>query len=369
VQARGEVPMPSQSEVRWSQLKVGLIVLASLAVLCVLIFLMTSASGTTLFAKKLRVTGYFDNASGLKSGAPVALDGVTIGEVKHVLITTDPARRLTPVKVVMELSPRFQTSLHKDSVASLQTTGVIGDTMVDITSLAATGPQLENGDELKTHDSPSIQDVIKSSQATIGSLNEILAKLNHISGTIDSGQGSAGKLINDPALYDQAVSAVHQLNTLAMGLNQGRGSAGKLLTDDTVYNNLKDTTAKLDSIATGLSAGKGSAGKLLTDDTLYDNLNKTVTQMNGLLAQINSGQGGLGLILKNQEFAAHLNDTMTKLDQLLAGVSEGKGTLGKLATDDTAYRNLNELLTQSTQLMTMIRQDPRKYLTIHMKIF
>ena len=48
---------------------------------------------------------------------------------------------------------------------------------------------------------------------------------------------------------------------------------------------------------------------------------------------------------------------------------QGKGTLGKLATDDQAYANLNKLLTQSTLLVDTIRADPKKYLTIHLKIF
>jgi len=54
---------------------------------------------------------------------------------------------------------------------------------------------------------------------------------------------------------------------------------------------------------------------------------------------------------------------------LLANVNQGKGTLGKLATDDQAYTNVNKLLSASTDLVTTIKQDPKKYLTIHMKIF
>ena len=60
---------------------------------------------------------------------------------------------------------------------------------------------------------------------------------------------------------------------------------------------------------------------------------------------------------------------MSQVDTLIAGVNQGKGTLGKLANDDQAYTNLNKLLTASTDLVTTIRQDPKKYLTIHMKIF
>ena len=85
--------MPSQQEVKWSQLKVGLIVLVSVLLLSTLLFLMSSASGMGLFTTKMTVTSYFPNANGLKIGAAVSLQGVTIGEVKHVDITTDDGHK------------------------------------------------------------------------------------------------------------------------------------------------------------------------------------------------------------------------------------------------------------------------------------
>jgi phospholipid/cholesterol/gamma-HCH transport system substrate-binding protein len=361
--------MPSQAEVRWSQLKVGAIVLVSTLLLCGLLFLMTSAAGIGFFQKRIVIHSFFDNASGVKAGAPVSLEGVTIGEVYRVEITTDPTHKLTPVEVVMKVSPHFRSYLHKDSVVYLETTGVLGDTVVDISSSHATGPPVENGDQLPTKDVPSIQDVVASSQATIQNLNSIMPKLNDIATSLDSDKGSAGKLINDPELYNRAVGTINQLQTLATNLNKGRGSAGKFLTDDSVYNNLKDTTARLDSLATGLSTGKGSAGKLLTDDTLYNNLNKTLDQTNAILAQVNSGKGGLGLLIKDQAFADHLNGTVSNLDRLLTEINEGKGTIGKLAKDDAAYNNLNALLKNTNEFVVALRADPKKYLTIHMKIF
>ena len=68
-------------------------------------------------------------------------------------------------------------------------------------------------------------------------------------------------------------------------------------------------------------------------------------------------------------FAKRLRETVDETHTLLANVNEGKGTLGKLATDDTAYTNLNKTLSSSTDLITAIRQDPKKYLVIHLKIF
>jgi phospholipid/cholesterol/gamma-HCH transport system substrate-binding protein len=350
--------MPSQQEVKWSQLKVGVIVTISVALLCTLLFLMTSSSGMGLFSKKIIVTTYFENSGGVKPGAAVNLEGVTIGEVTRVEIVTDPKRKLTPVKVVMRLDPKYRNDLHEDSRASLS-----------ISSQTAVGPELKTGDELKTINEPSLQDVVKQGQGTVESLNLILAKMNAIVDSIQKGQGTAGKLITDPQLYNEATDTVAQLHTLTVNLNSGKGSVGKLMHDDELYDHLNDTAAKLDSIATHLSNGKGSAGKLLTDDQLYDNLNSTLKHANSILAEADAGKGSLGILIKDPAFANKLTQTVDKLDTLLGNVNSGKGTLGKLANDDTAYANLNKLLNASTDLVTTIRSDPKKYLTIHLKIF
>jgi phospholipid/cholesterol/gamma-HCH transport system substrate-binding protein len=361
--------MPSQQEVRWSQLKIGVIVLVAAVVLTTLLFLMTSASGLGLFSHKLTITTYFENSAGLKVGAAVNLQGVTIGTVKTITVVTAPERKLTPVQVVMKLDSKYQTSLRKDSTAALTTVGVLGDTVVDINSQVATGPQLQDGDELKTLETPSLTDVVKASQGTIESLNVILAKMNTIVDNLQSGKGSVGQLINNPDLYNKATKTVDELNKLEEGLNAGRGSVGKLMTDDTMYNRLNDAAGKLNDIANALNSGKGSAGKLLKDEALYNNANASLAHLNSILADADAGKGSLGMLIKDPTFAKNLNDAVTKTDTLITAISEGKGTLGKLMTDDTTSTNLNNLLTESTKLVTTIRQDPKKYLTIHMKIF
>ncbi|WP_353068144.1 MlaD family protein [Tunturibacter empetritectus] len=361
--------MPSQQEVRWSQLKVGVIVLISTVVLVTLLFLMTSSSGLGIFSHKLTVVTFFENSAGLKTGAAVNLEGVTIGTVKSVTIDNSPEHKLTPVKVVMKMNEKFATNLKKDSKASLSTVGVLGDTVVDINSQFAVGPLLQDGDVLKTLETPSLTDVVKASQGTIESLNVILAKMNIIVDNIQSGKGSIGQLINNPDLYNKANNTVDELLKLEKNINAGRGSIGKLMTDDTLYNRLNGTVAKLQDIADGIDSGKGTAGKLLKDDTLYKNLNSTLAHANSLLADADAGKGGLGLMLKDPKFRQDLSNTLTQVNTLVSGVNDGRGTLGKLVKDDAAYTNLNKLLVASTDLVTTIRSDPKKYLTIHLKIF
>ena len=362
--------MPSQQEVRWSQLKVGVIVLVSVVILTTLLFLMTSASGLGMFSHKIAVTTYFENSAGLKDGAAVNLQGVTIGNVKSVTVVTAPERKLTPVQVVMKLDSKFASSLHTDSTAALTTVGVLGDTVVDINSQVATGPPLRDGDELKTLETPSIQDVVKASQGTIESLNVILAKLNTVVDNLESGKGSFGQLLTNPDLYNKFTASADEVHKLTVKLNSNDNTVGKFFNDNAeMYNRLNDAIGRVDDVTKNLQSGKGSAGKLLTDESMYDNLNKSLANLNSILADAQAGKGSAGMLLKDPTLAKNLTDVVAKTDALVTSISEGKGTLGKLVTDDMLYSNTNKLLTGSTDLVTAIRKDPKKYLTIHMKIF
>jgi phospholipid/cholesterol/gamma-HCH transport system substrate-binding protein len=358
--------VPSQQEVQWSQLKVGVLVIVALAALTALIFLMSGSTGG-IFSRKITLRSYFENSAGLKNGAPVNLEGVTIGTVTDIKIA--PARKLTPVEVTMKIGSKYRTAVHTDSTSSLETIGVLGDTVVDINSKTATGPAVQNNAELKTNETPNLSDVIKSSQGTIEQLNTILAKVDHLADSLNSTKGSIGELINSPDLYNKAVATLNELSQLVDTVANGKGSIGKLVADDTLYNHINDTVAKLDKMSTELDEGKGTLGKLLKDETLANNLSQSVANANKLLADINAGKGGLGMIAKDPQFAAKLRDTVDKLDSVLNRVDSGEGTVGQLVRNPSLYNNLDQSLTETRGLIAAIRENPKKYLTFHVKIF
>lgn len=340
--------------------------MVALAALTALIFLMTGSTGG-VFTGKLTLRSYFENAAGVKVGAPVNLEGVTIGNVTQVQIV--PSRKLTPVEVTMKIGAKFKEAVHNDSTSSLETIGVLGDTVVDINSKHATGPAIENNSELKTNETPNLSDVIKSSQGTIEQLNTILAKVDNLADSLNSSKGSIGSLINSPELYNKAVATVNQLSQLVETVANGKGSIGKLIADETLYNHINGIVAKLDKMSTGIDEGKGTLGKLLKDEALANNLSQSVANTNKLLADINAGKGGLGMIAKDPQFAAKLRDSVDKLDAVLQKVDSGQGTIGQLVVNPSLYNNLDQTMTESRGLIAAIREDPKKYLTFHVKVF
>jgi phospholipid/cholesterol/gamma-HCH transport system substrate-binding protein len=358
--------LPSQQEVQWSQLKVGVVVIIALGALTALVFLMSGSTGG-FFTGKITLRSYFENAAGIKVGAPVNLEGVTIGNVKAIRIV--PSRKLTPVEVTMKISKKYLDALHTDSKAGLDTVGVLGDTVLDIDSKHAVGPVVKEGDELGTTENPNLSDVIKSSQGTIEQLNTILAKVDTLVDSLTTGKGSIGQLINNPDLYNKANATVDELQKVARTVSSGKGTIGKLLTDESLYNHLNATTAKLDHITEEIDNGQGTVGKLLKDQTLYNNLNQTVNNANQLLAEINKGQGTLGMLAKDPKFEQKFRDTVDRLDSILSRVDSGEGTMGQLVRNPSVYNNADQMLTESRNLVTSIRENPKKYLTFHVKVF
>ena len=358
--------MPSRKEIQWSQLRVGALVLVAMAVLVGLVFLTSRATGGP-FSRKIVLRAYFANAAGLKNGAPVTLQGVTIGNVTRIRVV--PQRNPTPVEVTMRVGSDYLYDLHNDSPAAIAQAGVLGDSYVDIDSSRATGPQPANNAELPAAQSPTIQSVISSSHESIEQVTLLIKKLQALADSLNGKKGTVGALINDPAYFAKISRITDNLEKVSGALGNTHGTLGKLINDDTLYNSASSAVARLNDITTGIEEGKGTAGKLLKDEALYNNLNSTVTNANQLLADVNAGKGSLGKLAKDPALAQKLDDTVTRLDSLLQGIDEGKGTIGQLMQNRSLYDHADTTMDQAQQLIKAIRQDPKKYFVIRLKIF
>jgi len=359
--------VPSDKQVKWSQLRVGVTVLVALITLAVLTFLMTGTGG--LFTKKILLRAYVDNAGGLRVGAPVRLEGVDIGNVTRIRVVRDSKRILAPVEIVMKVTTRYQETMNKGCQVLLTTAGVLGEVFVDMDCRGATGGPIQTGDELPTKDVPQLQDVVRAGQGTLQNVDTLVKRLDSIISYIQSGKGSIGKVIYDQSLFDRANAMLTQLQEVVGQVNSPNGTIGKLINSDELYNKANAAIDSINKIIDQVNSGQGTIGKFLKDPTLYDNANKATAQANQLMTDINSGKGTIGRLAKDEALAKKIDNTITRLNSIADRLDKGEGTAGKFLVDPSLYNNADKLLVETRDLIAAIRKDPKKYLTIHLKLF
>jgi len=356
--------LPSQKQLKWSQLKVGIVVVVASLTLATLIVLM---SGGGMFTSKIILKSYFPDASGLAIGAPVRLSGVDIGSVKEVRVV--PGKPLAPVEVTMKVTRKYDFFLRKDSKTILSTAGVLGQTYINIDSSQAKGAKVDDDDILDSREVKGYDDVVRAANSSLENMDVLLKRLDRIVSFVESGQGSVGKLIYDPTLYNRVNTTVAEFQKLVNEISEGQGSLGKLITDDALYNKANASIDKINQLIDEVNAGNGTIGKFLKDPSLYDNANQSIANIKQLTDDVNAGKGAIGKLAKDQQFANKLQNTIDRLSEMMDRLNAGEGSAGKFLRDPALYNNTNQLLTDTQDLIKAVRQNPKKYLTIHLKLF
>ena len=358
--------MPQQQRLKWTQLRVGTMVIIGLIILAMGIFFISGQEG--FFRRRYTLKAYISEAAGLRQGAQVSLAGVAAGNVEKIRISPYP-ERARAVEIVMRVARVYQDQIRADSRASIATVGLLGESYVDITRGSPGQEVIADGGVLKTSEEADVKRVVQNANDVILNLRVLSAKLNDITGQIQSGKGSVGKLVYDQTLYNRLNNTTDHVERMVTRVEQGQGTLGKLLADETVYTTTLATLDRLNKVIDDIQHGPGSLAKFVSDPSVYNNLNHLVTQANSLVDNVNQGQGTLGKLAKDPQLYNRLNETFDHLNALSTRMDQGQGTLWKLSTDPTLYNNLSESSKSLRDFLTEFKKSPKKYLTLKVQIF
>jgi phospholipid/cholesterol/gamma-HCH transport system substrate-binding protein len=194
--------------------RLGAFIVGTLAVLAAGIFVIGSKE--YLFRSTYQLRAEFDNVAGLEAGADVQVGGVHSGTVQSITLPHKPSDK---VMVLMNLDKVTREIIKNDSVASIETEGVLGNQFLAISFGSEGQPEVKDGEIIES-ESPLVladmlkkaNDILNSSQQAIQNTTQATAHLNSVSAKIDSGQGTAGALVNDKKLYnnlEQTTTTLH----------------------------------------------------------------------------------------------------------------------------------------------------------------
>ena len=194
--------------------RLGAFIVATLAILAVGVFIIGSKQ--YLFSSTYQLKAQFDNVEGLDDGADVRLGGVHRGTVHSIVSPHKPGEKVT---VVMDLAKSTHEVIKQDSVATIETEGLLGNQYMAISFGSAGRPDVRDGDTIASQPPLEMSDLLQktsglldSSQQAIQNATRATANLDSISAKIDRGQGTAGALVNDKTLYnnlEQTSGAMH----------------------------------------------------------------------------------------------------------------------------------------------------------------
>src|SRR5260370_26519310 len=352
--------MPRETKIKWARLRVGLMAIAAMAILAVLIYLITGE--THLFQSNANIFTYMNDSAALAEGAPVYLNGITVGQVKKIVLSGsyDPRR---VVKIDMQIPEDKLASIPVDSEASISAANVLGTKYINIKK-GMSKNTVRPGQELPSLNTAEFEDVVQQGYAVLASLQETVKRVDRIVGIVENGKGSIGKLLVDETLYNHVLQVVDEAQKVAHALTTDQGTLGKLLYDPQIYNDLRGSLARVDKMLQGLQAGQGTAGKLLKDPSVYNEAQKTINDVHKLVTDINDGKGTVGKLLKSDDLHKQIQDTITMLDLLMAKVNSGQGTLGQLLVNSSLYDNLNGATREMHGLMKDLRSNSKTLLRI-----
>jgi phospholipid/cholesterol/gamma-HCH transport system substrate-binding protein len=160
------------------------------------------------------------------------------------------------------------------------------------------------------------------------------------------------------------------VKTLNAAANSDKNTLGKLLNDNAaIYDDLRASIAKINGLIDTIQTGDGTVGKLVKDPALYDDTRKTIADFRKILAEIEAGQGDIGKLLKSDELHQEIKGTMGRLDVMLDKINKGDGTVGQLLNNPALYENLDATTREVRGLLKDFRANPKKFLTIYLKLF
>jgi phospholipid/cholesterol/gamma-HCH transport system substrate-binding protein len=374
--------MNEERSERRQKLRVGVFVLIGVAAFLGMVYALGARA--RLFEPRFTVFAEFTEVGGLVDGATVRLAGVQIGRVSGVQLPPDPGGK---VRVEMSIARQFGDRIRKDSVARIETQGLLGDKIIEITVGTAAAPPIAPNDLLASTDpfdigrvmnqsaevvrsvgglAESLRDtavalnqsrLIEEAAATVQSARKITDQVGRIVSEVERGKGWAHALIyEEPVALRRINDLVTTTQALLDRVERGEGAAGVLTSEQSTASAKRFLAAmdKLSRVVEQPSPGDGVLPALLFDPKyrpVLDDLGVTARNLREVSARLAGGRGTLGSLVKDepgeggiQQASRDFQAAVANLKEITDRIKEGEGTVGALIADPTVYERLVNIL-------------------------
>ena len=261
-----------------SRARVGLVVTICLGLFAAVLLIV--GSRTLLFSDRFLVRSQFNSVAGLSAGADVQFQGVSVGAVQSVALPSEPGGM---IEVTMGIRTSARSVMHRDTQAQIKTQGLLGSMIIVLVNPPQTDTSpasLESGDMIVGVDPFDLFEITDKALASVLRFEQSATSFEAIVDDIRAGEGTLGKLVYDPELYNSMVATAQETERLMANLGDDAEALVALATQ---------ATEGVESILGKLDEGEGTFAQLLNEPGLYESVQSTADT----LQQIIRGLGNI----------------------------------------------------------------------------
>ncbi len=380
---------------RWLRFRVGIFVV--IAVLAFIAVIYVLGARARLFEARYTIHADFTEVGGLREGATVRLAGVQIGRVTAVHLPPEPGGK---VRVDLTIARQFADRIRKDSVARIETQGLLGDRIVEISVGTAAASVVQSGDVLTSRDPTDITRIVDEGAQTMRNVGALAESLRATAEALNQSKIIEGAA----ATVEGARAATDRVGRILDRVEAGPGLAHTLLYDEPIaLRRVNDMIARVDAVIARVERGEGAVGVLTSEQSgaaarrlvaavdrlaqvmerpeeqpgllpglLFDPQYRSVLEDVRVVARnlrdvsdrVAGGRGMLGSLVRDgdgeglDQASRDLQASLANLRSITEKINEGEGTLGALIADPTLYDRLAAVLdgaSRSVLLRRLIR--------------
>lgn len=301
-----------------NNMKVGYTIFFGLLIL--FLFVVIVGTRDNLFSKTYTLNLVVKETVGLKKGGSVLLGGLKVGSIKDIRFV--PVDNKSQIVIELSLLQEYAGKITTGSSATIETFGLLGDKMINISLGNINENPLSHGDILKVEESFSIETAGSVVEPILQKIDSIASDINNITGNVSSGNGTLGKLLVDDSAINKLNVLLENISGIVSSVNSSKGSIGKLINEPNLYNDLTSITFNLKTITDSLASGKGTLGKFLTDSSFYTNLNELTSRLRTIVKKTEKDSTLIGGFLNDKTLYIKFNSLIDELNSLIIDIKE-----------------------------------------------
>lgn len=284
------------------KIKLGLFVIITGILLVTALYLIGRKQN--IFGDTFYVSAVFSNVNGLKLGNNVRYSGINVGTVRRITMIND-----TTICVDMAVESSILEHIRKDAKAVIGSDGLVGSMVLNIFPGTIEADLLRPGDTLSSIRKISTSDMMSTLSVTNQNAAELSSELLKITNSLNAGQGTLGRLLNDEEMGNDLKETVRNLNKVSREASDVINDLKKVMSDIEFEESLLYVLVN-DSVSA--SQFRSTLAHL---EASSKDIEEAVENLNSVILEVKEGDGTFNYIVSDTTLVNDIDETVKNVKQ------------------------------------------------------